>query len=93
MRPNLKTAGRYCIYTTVIGVVLSMIALIMVVSQSGHSQPSVVSAFFTYVAYWPLLLVGWSTHNLFVSFWVIPINVIGWCLIGFVFGLFRATEK
>ena len=87
MRPNLKTAGRYCIYTTLVGAVLSMIALIMVVSQSGYDRPSLVATILIYLSYWPMLLVGWSTHNLFVSFWILPINLIGWSVVGLVFGL------
>ena len=93
MTPNLKAAGRYCIYTTLAGAILSMIALIVVVSQSGYGRPSLVSTILVYLAYWPMLLMGWRTHNLFVSFFVLPANVIGWSLVGFLFGLLRSTAK
>jgi hypothetical protein len=93
MTSKLKAAGRYCIYTTLIGAILSMIALIVVVSQSGYGRPSLVCSILVYVAYWPMLLMGWSTQNLFVSFVVLPANVIGWSLVGFLFGLLRTREK
>jgi hypothetical protein len=93
MTSKLKAAGRYCIYTTLAGAILSMIALIVVVSQSGYGRPSLVCTILVYLAYWPMLLTGWSTHNLFVSFLVLPANVIGWSLVGFLFGLLRPTAK
>jgi hypothetical protein len=70
-----------------------MIALIVVVSQSGYGRPSLVSTILVYLAYWPMLLTGWRTPNLFVSFFVLPANVIGWSLVGFLFGLLRSTAK
>ena len=90
---KLKAAGRYCIYTTLIGALLSIIALIVVISQSGYGRPSLVSTFLVDVAYWPMLLTGWSTHNLFVSFWLLPVNIIGWSLVGFFYGLLRTAAK
>ena len=89
MTLKFKAACRYCSYTTVIGALLSIIALIVVISQSGFGRPSLVCAILVYLAYWPMLLTGWSTHNLFVSFWVLPANLIGWSLVGFFYGLLR----
>jgi hypothetical protein len=93
MTLKLKAAGRYCSYTTAIGALLSIIALIVVISQSGLGRPSLVCTILVYLAYWPMLLTGWSTHNLFVSFWVLPANLIGWSLVGFLYGLLRTAAK
>ena len=93
MTLKFKAAGRYCTYTTLAGATLSIIALIVAVSQSGFGRPSLICAILVYLAYWPLLLTGWSTHNLFVSFWVLPVNVIGWSLVGFLYGLLRKTAQ
>ena len=89
MKPNLRTAARYCLYATLLGAVLSMLALIVVVSQSGYDSPSLLSTFLVCLAYWPMLLAGWSTHDLLASFWNIPINVLGWSLLGLLLGLIR----
>ena len=93
MKPNLGAAGRYCLYATLVGAVLSMLALIVVVSQSGYDSPSLVSTFLVCLAYWPMLLAGWSTHDLVASFWNILINVIGWSLCGFLLGLIRGMTR
>lgn len=93
MTLKLKRAGRYCIYGALVGGILSVIALILVVSQSGYAQPSAISTIVVYVAYWPMLLMGWSTHSLFVSFWVLPANVIVWSLTGFLVGSLRRQQN
>jgi len=89
---NLKAAGRYCLYTTLAGALVSIIALIVVISQSGYGRPSLVCTILVDVAYWPMLLTGWSRHNLFVSFWLLPANLIGWSLIGFLYGSLRRPQ-
>ena len=93
MTPKLKAAGRYSSYTIVLGALLSIIALIVVISQSGFGRPSLVCTILVYLAYWPMLLTGWSTHSLFVSFWVLPVNLIGWGLVGFLYGALRTAAK
>ena len=93
MTRKLKAAGLYCTYTTLFGAILSIIALIVVISQSGFGRPSLVCTVLVYLAYWPMLLTGWGTHNLFVSFWVLPANLIGWSLVGFFYGLLRTAAK
>src|SRR5713101_8130666 len=64
------------IVAALLGGILSIAALVIVISQSGYGQPSAVCTVLVYLAYWPVLLVGWSAHELFVSFWVIPMNVV-----------------
>ena len=91
MNNRLKLAIRYCVYAIVIGGILSMMALIVAVSQSGFVKPSPIAAILVYIGYWPMLLTGWSTHNLFVSFWVLPANLIGWGAVGAAFGLIRTA--
>ena len=94
MNPNWKIAIRYCVYGIVIGGILSMMALIVAVSQSGFGKPSPFAVILVSTAYWPMLITGWSTHNLFVSFWVLPANLFGWALIGLLYGLIliRSTK-
>lgn len=90
MNANIKRAAWYCLYTVVIGGVLSMMALIVAVSQSGFGKPTPLATIIVYLAYWPMLLTGWTTHNLFASFWVLPTNLIGWGAVGFFCGLIRS---
>ena len=90
---KFKAAGRYCTYATLLGAILSIIAFIVVISQSGFGRPSLACAILVYLAYWPMLLAGWSSHNLFVSFWVLPANLIGWSLVGFFYGFLRTAAK
>jgi len=77
------------IVAALLGGILSIAALVIVISQSGYGQPSAVCTVLVYLAYWPVLLVGWSAHELFVSFWVIPMNVVAWGLAGLLLGMIR----
>lgn len=89
MNPQHRIAVRYGLYAALLGAVLSVIALIVVVSQSGFSQSSVFATILVYVAYWPMFLMGWNADNLFVSFAALPVNLVGWVLVGFVLGWLR----
>jgi hypothetical protein len=80
---KLALSARYTIAATVVGAVLSIVALVFVIAESGYDHASVLCAVLVYVAYWPLLLIGKNAHDLFLSFWVIPINVSVWAVIGF----------
>lgn len=87
MNPRSKSAVRSSVYAIVIGGILSMMALIVAISQSGFGKASAIGAILVYLAYWPMLLIGWSHESLFVSFWLLPMNLIGWAASGFVVGL------
>ena len=89
MSIRMKTPLRSCVYAVLIGGILSMIALVVAVSQSGFGRPSTLATILVYLSYWPMLAAGWSSHDLFVSLWVLPANLVGWALIGFLFGLVR----
>lgn len=93
MSPRSKIAVRYALYAALLGAVLSVITLVVIVLQSGYNQPSLFATILVYLSYWPMLLVGWSAHNLFVSFVVLPLNLIGWILVGFVLGWLRGNAK
>lgn len=82
-----RSAFGCAIVAALLGGVLSIAAPIIVISQSGYGEPSTVCTVLVYLAYWPVLLVGWSAHELFVSFWVIPMNVVFWGLAGLLLGV------
>lgn len=89
MTPKSKSAVRYAVVTSLLGAGLSIAGLIIVISQSGYGWPSVLCVVLVYLGYWPVLLIGWSPHDLFVSFWVIPVNVAAWSLVGLLLGWTR----
>ena len=82
------TAG-YTIAATIVGAALSVIALVFVIAETGYDHASGLCAVLVYVAYWPMLLIGQSAHDLFLSFWVIPINVGAWAVVGFCASMIR----
>ena|ERR1700680_1935892 len=84
-----RSAFGYALVAALLGGVLSIAALIIVISQSGYGEPSTACTVLVYLAYWPVLLVGWSAHELFVSFWVILMNVVAWGLAGLLVGMIR----
>jgi hypothetical protein len=92
MNPRVKAAARSAIYVSLLGALLSVTALIGVISQSGDPKASMFCTVLVYLGYWPMLATGWSTHNLFASFWLLPVNLIGWSVVGLVVGWFRAGE-
>lgn len=89
MLNKLTFAARYTIAATIVGAVLSVVALIFVIAESGYDHASVLCTVLVYVAYWPMLLIGQSAHDLFLSFWVIPINVGAWAVTGFCASIIR----
>ena len=89
MLNKLAFAARYTIAATIIGAVLSVVALVFVIAESGYGHASGLCALLVYVAYWPMLLFGQSAHDLFLSFWVIPINVGAWAVTGFCASMVR----
>ena len=89
MTKTSRSAFGYALLAALLGGILSIAALIIVISQSGYGQPSTVCIVLVYLAYWPVLLVGWSAHELFVSFWVILMNVVAWGLAGLLVGMIR----
>jgi hypothetical protein len=93
MNPNLKSVGRYGRYAALLGAIFSIAALIVVVSQSGSERPSLVCTILVYVGYWPMLLMGRTLQELFVSFWLIPMNVICWGIVGCLLGLLRSMVE
>ena len=70
-----------------IGVILSVAALIMVILESGYAHASRACTSLVYVAYWPVMIAGWDTRDIFVSFWIIPINILGWTVVVYLFGI------
>ena len=92
MNPRVSAAGRSAIYMVLLGTLLSVIGLIVVISQSGQAKASVLCTILVYLGYWPMLMMGWKTQNLFTSFWLLPVNLIGWSLIGLLIGWFRPGE-
>lgn len=85
----LKSVLIYSFAAALISATLSIIALVLVVSQSGYAQPSALCITLVYLAYWPVLLLGWSAHDMFTSFSVIPINIFLWAIIGGLLSLSR----
>jgi hypothetical protein len=77
--------------TASIAALLSIVALVFVVLQSGYAQPSALCIIAVYLAYWPVLLLGWSAHDMFTSFSVIPINIFLWGIVGALLMLIRRT--
>src|SRR2546421_7352462 len=70
-----------------VGVILGVASLIVVILESGYAHASRVCALFVYIAYWPVIIIGWDMHDLFVSFWVIPANVLGWTIVAYLSGI------
>ncbi len=93
MNPRIRSVGRSGIYLILFGALLSIIALIVVVSESGNAQASTLCTVLVYVGYWPMLVMGWNVQNLFTSFWLLPVNLIGWGLIGLIAGWFQSGER
>jgi hypothetical protein len=89
MLNKLTFAARYIIAATIVGAVLSALAFIFVIAESGYGHASVLCTVLVYVAYWPMLLIGQNAHDLFLSFWVIPINIGAWAVIGFCASMIR----
>jgi hypothetical protein len=72
---------------TLFGALISVSALIVVILKSGEGKASMLCTILVYVGYWPMLAMGWSLQNLFASLWILPANLIGWGVVGFVFGV------
>lgn len=85
----LKSVLMYFFATASIAVLLSITALVFVILQSGYAQPSALCVMLVYLAYWPVLLLGWDAHDMFTSFSVIPINIFLWGIIGGLLSLSR----
>lgn len=85
-----KFALTYSLAVAAIAALLSVVALVFVVLQSGHAQPSRFCIVLVYLAYWPVLLSGWNAAEMFTSFLVIPINIFLWSIVG---GLLALTKR
>jgi hypothetical protein len=66
-----------------IGVALSLVAVVCVVSQSGNAHSSIGCNVIATLAYWPSLLVS-EREKVFKSFYYIGVNGVGWMLLGIV---------
>ena len=84
---SMKRTLLYGVLGLLVGAILSVCALVSVVSQTGYAHASPGSALLVYVSYWPLLVIGWDARELFVSFWVIALNILAWGLVGLLFGI------
>ena len=67
MTLKLRAAGRYCTYTILLGAILSIIAFIVVVTQSGFGRPSLVCAILVYLAYWKDHCALYGTGRSFID--------------------------
>jgi hypothetical protein len=91
MRLSTRSALLSAVMAGLTGGILSIVALVVVISQSGYAEPSNMSIVLTYLAYWPMLLIGIKPHNLFVSFWLVPANIAAWSIIGSLVALIRTA--
>ena len=93
----MKRTLLYGVLGLLIGGILSVCALLSVISETGYAHASHGSALLVYVSYWPLLVIGWDTRELLASFWVIALNILAWGLAGLLFGIvgkvFAAAQR
>ena len=75
-----------------LGVILSIFAIVMVISESGEGHASMSCNAAVYVAYWPSLLLGVDKNKLFLSLWHLVINSIGWATVGLAFGALKGIK-
>ena len=71
----------------VVSAFLTVVATIMVISQSGYASATPLCAAAVYVAFWPSYLIRLDSHYLFVALVPFAVNCIGWALLGFVLGV------
>jgi hypothetical protein len=93
---NMKTCRSTLLWAfgfLAVGVALSVLAMLVVISQSGEARASALCNGLVFSAYWPSLLVGVNRDRFFSSLWLIVLNGVGWSLIGLLIAALRPTRK
>ena|ERR1700730_5239739 len=89
-----RRAKTFAVGFALLSVVLTAVATLMVIAQSGYASASRVYAAFVYIAFWPALLLHLDRDHLFVAVVPFLVNCLGWAAIGFAFGfLFRKSGR
>jgi hypothetical protein len=81
-----KRGKIFSIYAAIASSVMSIIALVFVVSQSGYASASRLCTALVYAAFWPVLLTGYDMRFVFRTLWIIPVNIAIWATIAFLLG-------
>jgi hypothetical protein len=81
-----KRGKIFSIYAALASSVMSIVALVFVVSQSGYASASRMCNAFMCAAFWPVLLTGYDMRFVFRTLWIIPVNIAAWATIAFLLG-------
>jgi hypothetical protein len=72
----------------VLSTLLTAIATLMVIAQSGFGRASTLCTALVYVAFWPSFVLQLDRSHFFVELLPFIINCIGWSAVGFILGFF-----